>query len=147
MGDTVNYKKLAIKELRTYKDLEKSIRLGEKRIKDIEQSGSGKSYSMGLGIQRSNDNNTEDYIIALIEEKENTAQHIAVNKLKLSVIQAVLHEMTEEEIKILKMFYIERKRYHYVQLEQELYCSHSHVYNKRNAALKKYILLRFGVEQ
>ena len=42
MGDTVNYKKLAINELRTYKDLEKSIRLGEKRIKDIEQSGSGK---------------------------------------------------------------------------------------------------------
>ncbi len=147
MGDTVNYKKLAIKELRTYKDLEKSIRLGEKRIKDIERSSSGKSYSMGLGIQRSNDNSTEDYIIALINEKEKTAQQIAVNKLKLSAIQAVLQEMTEEEIKILKAAYIERKRYYYLQLEQELYCSHGAVHRMRNDVLKKYILLRFGIEQ
>lgn len=147
MNDTVNYKKLAINELRTLKDLEKSIKLGERRIKDIEQSSSGKSYSLGLGIQKSNDNNTEDYIIALISEKEKTEQQVAINKLKLSSIQAVLQEMTDDENKILKVSYIERKRYHYVQLEQELYCSHTSVYNKRNEALKKYILLRFGVEQ
>ena len=100
-----------------------------------------------MGIQKSNDNNTEDYIIALISEKEKTEQQVAINKLKLSSIQAVLQEMTDDENKILKVSYIERKRYHYVQLEQELYCSHTSVYNKRNEALKKYILLRFGVEQ
>ena len=146
MGSNVNYKELAIKELRTLKDIEKSICLGEKRIKDIDFLCSGRAYTIGSGIQKSNDNGTEDFVITLIGEKERIEYQIAVNKLNLSMINSVLSKMTDDENTVLNFAYIDNKPHKMERLAQSMYCSLDKAYSKRNAALKKYILLRFGAE-
>ena len=133
----MNYKERAIQELRTVRDLEKSICLGEKRIKDINALCGGKAYTIGSGVQTTNNNGTEDFVIALISEKEKTEQRITVNKLKLSAIKAVLSEMTKEENIVLKIVYMEDKRYKMERLARELYCAKDKAYKIRNAALKK----------
>lgn len=147
MEKSMNYKERAIQELRTVRDLEKSICLGEKRIKDIDFLCSGKAYTIGSGIQKTNDNGTEDFVIALISEKEIIEHQVAVNKLNLSMIKSVLSTMTQEENTVLNIAYMDSKKYKMERLAEKLYCNRNKAYEKRNATLKKYILLRFGVEQ
>lgn len=65
----------------------------------------------------------------------------------LRIIDGALAVLTDDERRILDRFYINRQKGHAERLMDELHIEQTHVYRRKDAALRKFTLALYGVTE
>lgn len=90
-------------------------------------------------------NKREDALINNIVKRDELALNLEIAEREVSVTESALRTLTEEEHRILYLFYINRPRGHVELLSDELCVERSRVYELKDNALRKFTLACYGV--
>lgn len=90
-------------------------------------------------------NKREDALINNIMKRDELANNLEIAEREVAIVEAALNTLTQDERRILYLFYINRPRGHVEQLSDELCVERSRVYELKDIALKKFTLACYGV--
>lgn len=90
-------------------------------------------------------NKREDALINNIVKRDELAVSLEIAEREVAVTESALRMLTEEERRILYIFYINRPRGHVELLSDELCVERSRVYELKDIALRKFTLACYGV--
>lgn len=89
-------------------------------------------------------NKREDMVIANILRRDRLQAGLEVAKWEVAAVEAALAALTEEEQRILDLFYMHRTKDYIARLCDELCLERSRVYELKSDALRKFALAMCG---
>lgn len=138
-----DYVTKASAELKEYPYMDKMISKLKKSLEETECNFPSQSLSVKV---QSSQNSGEEYIVAVIAQKEKIEVLLAercAKKLNVNTALTQLECAAGQHYEIIKNRFLENRSI--PQLENKYYQDRSTVYRNVNAALAVYIYLRFGV--
>ena len=90
-------------------------------------------------------NKREDALINNIVKRDELAVNLEIAEREVAITESALRTLTEEEHRILYLFYINRPRGHVELLSEELCVEKSRVYELKDIALRKFTVACYGV--
>ena len=96
-------------------------------------------------VQGGNENKREEMLIHNISTREELKTNLDIITREIAVTEKALDTLTEEEKLILTRFFILREKGYVERLCDELYVSKTRLYQKKEAALKKFTLACYGI--
>ena len=128
----------AVKELKNYKGYKVKIANLQERIRALNEiSNQGISYD-GIRVDSGFRNNIENNLITRIDKVEELERTLKITQANVAIIERALDNLTEDEIKVLTVMYIDRQYCAYDKLAAELNTGRSNVYKIQAAALKAF---------
>lgn len=143
----MNWKTEAVYKLREYNskkkalaNLEEKIKMKESEITAIRSASFSEAPSHGT-----NENTAQDRLISSIAEKDELKLNLAIVRRQIAAIEHGLAELDEEERTILDLFFINRVCGYIGQLCDMLNVEVATVYRKKDAALRHFTVVMYGV--
>jgi DNA-directed RNA polymerase sigma subunit (sigma70/sigma32) len=141
----LNWKQTAAEELKDYGRRKESLTNIPERIRQINaELSSIKSAMSDSTPVKGGGNHREDHLIELIMMKGELEENLVLARRRVRLIERGLNGITEQERKILDMFYISRQRNYISRLCEELGYEERNIYKLKDAALRKYVLAMYG---
>jgi len=141
----MDWKRMAIEELKQYSWRKESLSNIPERIKQINtEMARIKSATTDGTPVKGGGNHREDRLIELIMTKGELEENLVIAKRRIRLIEKGLNGISEQERKILELFYINRQRDCATRLSEDLGYEKRHIYNLKDAALRKYVLSMYG---
>ena len=138
------YKKQALKDLKSYNDLNNNIKVLQQRIKILKK---GDIYTAPVTTQtrvmKSCDSDSQ--MMRHISQLEMLENKLSQTKLTLCSMDNALAMLSAKERDILTSFYINRQRRSVTKLAEETFSDRSWLYRRAQKALEHYIFEYFGV--
>lgn len=91
-------------------------------------------------------NQREDKLLSNIIERDELAQNYRIVSAQIAAIEKGLSILTDEELHILRRFYVDRHMGHIEKLCEELNLEQSQIYRKKDTALRKFVTAMYGVQ-
>jgi hypothetical protein len=144
----IKWQDIAVEELRGYNTLKESIPSIRLKIEAMTAQIQAIKGSPDLSQTRvqGGKRNSDDFLVDALSEKEKLRNLLRANIIQLKSIDRVLGVLDNEENLVLEMLYISPSRGNIEYLCEELHCGRSGVYRKRDTALKKYTIYKYGYE-
>ena len=131
----------AIRELRNYKGYKIRVTNLREKIKALDEVyGSGLSYD-DVRVDSGFKNNAENNMITRIDKKEELERTLKITQTNIDIIERALDNLTAEERQVLAAFYTDRIYTPADRLAQQLNTSRTNVYNIRDKAIKKFVIM------
>lgn len=144
---SLNWSVFAVQRLRDLEDRKTAVENITEQIKALEQRFTAirSATTDGTPVQGGNENKREEMLIRNIAEREELKNNLDIITREIEVTEKALNTLTEEEKLILRRFFILRQKGYVERLCDELYVSKTRLYQKKEAALKKFTLVCYGV--
>lgn len=142
----MNWQKESIQRLRDYEARKQALTNIEEERKACELRAHSIRASRTDGEPvKEGGNKREDALINNIVKRDELAVSLEIAEREVAVTESALRMLTEEEHRILYLFYINRPRGHVELLSDELCVERSRVYELKDNALRKFTLACYGV--
>ena len=89
----------------------------------------------------------EDKLINNIAEREKLGKLLKLNIQFINWIENTLSKLTDEEVFLLEVFYMNYSPQSIYIAEKKLNYSKTHIYKLRNATLRTFVLYQYGVSE
>ena len=99
----------------------------------------------GTPVQGGNENKREVMLINNIETREELQNNLDIVKHEISITEKGLNALSEDEKRILTLFYINRTRGYIDRLCEELFISKTELYRQKDEALKHFTKVCYGI--
>lgn len=144
---SLNWSVFAVQRLRDLEDRKTAVENITEQIKALEQRFTSirSATTDGTPVQGGNENKREEMLIHNISTREELKNNLDIITREIEVTEKALDTLTEEEKLILTRFFILRQKGYVERLCDELYISKTGLYNKKEAALKKFTLACYGI--
>lgn len=144
----MDYKREAAEKLRDYEARKHSLERTEEELRRLEAERSRIRSALTDSTPVSGGTNSrEEWLVNNIAQHEETVLAREDTLRWIRLMDSALSELTEEERLILTRFYIQRDRGAADRLCGELHLERSQVYARKNAALRRFTLLLYGVTE
>lgn len=144
----MDYKREAADKLRQYTARQSSLdRTAEELLRLEAEFTRIRSAGVDATPVAGGTNTREDRLVGNIAQRAELQAARQDTERWLRIMDSALAELTEEERLILARFYIQRERGAADRLGEELHLERAQVYNRKNAALKRFTLLLYGVTE
>lgn len=131
----------AIRELRNYNGYIIKITNLREKIKALDEIyGSGLSYD-DVRVDSGFKNSAENNMITRIDKKEELERTLKITQTNIDIIERALDNLTAEERQVLTAFYTDRIYNPADRLARQLNISRTNVYNIRDKAIRKFIVM------
>lgn len=142
-----NWSVFAVQRLRDYEDRKTAVENIEEQIKVLEQRYTAirSATTDGTPVQGGNENKREEMLIHNIATREELKNNLEIINHEIAVTEKALATLTEEENLILTRFFILRQKGYVERLCDELFISKTALYQKKDAALKKFTMACYGI--
>lgn len=143
----LNWTVFAIQRLGDYETRKVAAGNLIKQIKELED----KEVSIrvpatdGVSVQGGNENKQEYLLINNIATREELQRNLDIVQSEIEITENGLASLTQEEKKILTMFYMNRSKGYVDRLCNDLYISKTELYRQKEEALKKFTLSCYGI--
>lgn len=142
----MNWQKESIQRLRDYEARKQALANIEEERKACElRAHSIRAARTDGEPVKEGGNKREDALINNIVKRDELAVSLEIAEREVAVTESALRMLTEEERRILYIFYINRPRGHVELLSDELCVEKSRVYELKDIALRKFTLACYGV--
>ena len=127
----------SIKRLREYEMRKQSLDNIKEQISILESQFTGLKAATADGTPTGdNENRREDMLIHNISKREELKNNYKLVFRDISITENGLKALTEEERRILFVFFIERQKNYVERLCEELFISKTELYRRKDEALK-----------
>ena len=142
-----NWSVFAVQRLRDLEDRKTAVDSITELIQTLEERFKAirSATTDGSPVQGGNENKREEMLIHNIATREELKRNLDIAKHEISITEKGLAKLTEEERLILTRFFIQKQRGHVERLCDELYISKTQLYKKKEAALKKFTMVCYGI--
>lgn len=137
----------AIELLKEYNDNLTSVDNLKEQIKMYEESFTSirSATTDGTPVQGGNLNKREEMMINNISKRMWINVNLILAKYKISITERGLKSLTDDERKILTLFYINRTKGYIDRLCDDLFISKTELYRQKDEALKRFTKLCYGI--
>ena len=136
----------SIKRLREYEMRKQSLDNIKEQISILESQFTGLKAATADGTPTGdNENRREDMLIHNISKREELKNNYKLVFRDISITENGLKALTEEERRILFVFFIERQKNYVERLCEELFISKTELYRRKDEALKKFTMAGYGI--
>ena len=141
----MNWKHEAIEKLKEYEARVKSVKTIPNEIKRLELDALRIRSATGDGTPvRGGGSAREDMLLSNIVHREELERALEMARMWVALVDAGMDPLTPEERLVLERFYMRPERGNVERLCQELGCEKSTVYNRRDKALRRFMLALYG---
>lgn len=145
-GDTLDWRKVMIEDLRRYEGMQRSLELIPKKIRALEeQAASMKGARMGKEPVQGGTSYYEDRLIDNIVERERLTLNYKAAKILVERIDEALNILSKKERRVLELFYIRNQEGYIRRLCEELRYEERSVYRMKEDALRKITYAMYGL--
>ena len=144
----MNWKKEAENDLRSYMRRKDSLQNIQDKIASLDdrmQSIRG-GMSDATPVQ-GGESRTQGNLINCIAEKERLGHTRAAVARLVKLVERGLAGLTDQERRVLELFYIQRQDGYIERLMDELHVERAHVYRIKDAALYKFTVALYGITE
>lgn len=143
----MDWQKISIERLKDYTAREQSLMLIPEQIQALEMSfvSLRAARTDSTPVVEGRGNKREDALISNIVSRQELERNLAIAEKELSITNAGLAALTDEEKRILYKFYINRSRGYVEDLCEELGYERTQVYAHKDKALRKFTLACYGI--
>lgn len=142
----MNWKKEAENDLRNYQRRVDALENARDKIKALRDQMTAIKAGMSDGTPVvGGGNKAQENMVNCIAECERLEYTIKANERLVALVERGLQSLSEQERRVLDLFYIHRIRGHVEELMEELNVETSQVYRIKDAALYKYTTTIYGV--
>lgn len=144
----MDWKREAMDKLRQYEARRSSLERTAAEIHRLEADMTRIRSASADGTPVAGGTNTrEDMMVGNIASREELAMARRDTVRWLAVMDSALSELSEEERLILDRFYIHRSKGNVDRLCEEMHLEKAQVYRNKDAALRRFTLLLYGVTE
>ena len=142
----MNWQSFAVQRLKNYEARQNAAESIPERIKMLELEASAIKAGAGDGMPKAHgDNKSEAQLIGNIAKREELKGNLEITRREISLTEKGLDVLTEEEKRVLYIFFVNRPARHIELLCEELHVEKSKLYTLKDEALKKFTLACYGV--
>lgn len=142
----MNWKKEAENDLRNYQRRVDSLDNAREKIRALrEQMQSVKAGMSDATPIMGGGNRAQESMVNCIAECERLEHTIKATETLVALVEKGLSALTDEERRVLDLFYIHRTRGHVEILMEELHLETSQIYRIKDAALYKFTTTLYGL--
>lgn len=143
----MDWKQAAIQRLKDYEVRKEAVELLGEQINNLEMQFSSirSARTDGEPVKGGSGNRREDMLLSNIVLRDELTANRKVAGREIEITEKGLAALTDEERRILELFYISRPYDHVTRLCQELKVEKSEVYRRKNTALDKFTIACYGV--
>lgn len=143
----MNWQTVAVQRLKNYEAKKLSLETIAEQIKLLESEFTGirAATTDGTPVAGGNTNKREEMLVGNIAKREELKRNYKIAKGEVNVTEKALEILTEQEQRILYLFFINRPAGHVQQLCEELFVEKSKLYKMKDEALKKFTRACYGV--
>lgn len=144
---SLNWSVFAVQRLRDYEDRKRAVENLKEQIKALEEKYTAirSSTTDGMPAHGGNENKREEMLIHNIATREELKKNLDIIQHEIAVTEKGLEALDEEEKHILGRFFILREKGYVERLCDELFVSKTRLYQKKEAALKRFTMVCYGV--
>lgn len=144
----MNWVKEAESKLRDYSAKEQSLESVTERIThlNLEMSCVRSATTDGTAVHGGG-NGREDALLNNIVERDELKRVMVSTTEWLEWVNSALTALSDADNKLLDGFYINRRKGHIERLCEEMHLEKAQVYKRKDAALRKFTLLLYGVTE
>ena len=142
----MNWKQVAIEDLKKYKAREESLRNIAERIKALkEKSVAIKSSSTSAAPIKGGGNRVEGRLLDNIVERERLKHTYKATKHLVEITERGLLHLKDDERFVLDAFYISGQEKHIERCMEELHLEQSQIYRIKDRALYRFTIAMYGI--
>lgn len=142
----MNWQSFAVQRLKNYEARQSAAESIPERIKMLELEASAIKAGAGDGMPKAHgDNKSEAQLIGNIAKREELKGNLEITRREISLTEKGLDVLTEEEKRVLYIFFVNRPARHIELLCEELHVEKSKLYTLKDEALRKFTLACYGV--
>lgn len=143
----MNWQTVAVQRLRNYEAKKLSLETIAEQLKGLEAEFTGLRAATidGMPISGTNSNKREEMLVSNISKREELKRNYKIAKGEVNVTEKALEILTEQEKRILYVFFINRPAGHAQLLCEELFVEKTKLYKMKDDALKKFTRACYGV--
>lgn len=144
---SLNWSVFAIQRLRDYENRKEAEHNLAEQIKELEDRfvSIRSATTDGTPVKGGNENKREEMLINNIATREELQKNLDIVQTEIKITENGLASLTEEESKILRLFYMQRQKGYIDRLCNELYISKTELYRQKDDALKKFTMMCYGI--
>lgn len=144
---SLNWSVFAVQRLRDLEDRKTAVDNIAEQIKVLEQRFAAirSATTDGTPVQSGNENKREEMLIRNIAEREELKNNLDITTREIEITEKALDTLTEDEKLILRRFFILQEKGYVERLCDELFVSKTRLYQKKDAALKKFTMACYGI--
>ena len=144
---SLNWSVFAVQRLKDFEDRKRAVNNLATQIKALEEKYTAirASTTDGMPVQSGSENKREEMLIHNIAEREELQKNLDIIQHEIAVTEKGLEALDDEEKHILRRFFILREKGYVERLCDELFVSKTRLYQKKEAALKKFTLVCYGI--
>lgn len=142
-----DWKPLAVQRLKNYETRRISLEQIKEQLNalDIQFEAIRAAKTDGEPISGTMSNRREEIMIDNIQKRDELKANYKIAKREIEVTEKGLAALTEDEKRILELFYINRPYDHVGRLSEELNVEKTVVYERKDRALKRFTMACYGV--
>lgn len=142
-----DWKPLAIQRLKSYETRKISLEQIKEQLNtlEIQFEAIRAAKTDGEPISGTMSNRREDMMVDNIQKRDELKANYKIAKREIEVTEKGLAALTEDEKRILELFFINRPYDHVGRLSEELNVEKTVVYERKDRALKKFTMACYGV--
>ena len=143
----MKWSKLSEQRLRDYENRKEALSNIPIQIKTLEEEFTGirSATTDATPVQGGSDNRREEMLVNNIERRKELEFNYGIVRREVFLTEKGLKALTEEEQRILELFYIVKSRKSVERICEELLVSRAEFYRRKNEALRKFTMAVYGV--
>lgn len=142
----MNWAVLSVQRLKDYEKRKYALANIPEQIRSLEeQFVSIRAASTDATPVRDSSNRREDMLVYNIAKREELKHNLSIARREVKLTEKGLDALTEEEQRILELFFIRRPDNHIEKLCDELFTSKTELYRRKDEALKNFTIAVYGI--
>ncbi len=144
---SLNWSVFAVQRLRDLEERKTAAENITEQIKVLEQRFKAvrSATTDGTAVQGGSLNKREEMLIQNISMREELKANRDIITREIELTEKALEKLTEEERLILTRFFIKKSKGYIERLCEELYTSKTGLYKRKDAALKRFTMIFYGI--
>lgn len=144
----INYKQIAIGELRDYRAKMMALESLHQKISAIgERMTAVRSAAGDATPTQGGGNRLQESVINAIAQRDTLRQTQRIVAAQVTQVERGLKSLTERQRRILELFYIDRQDGFVERACAELFVERSRLYEEKDEALRTYTISRYGMTE
>lgn len=142
----MNWCRISIERLRTHRKRQQALISIPEQIKSLEEQFAAiRSATTDATPVQDNSNRREDMLVYNIAKREELRHNYSIVKREVMLTENGLAALSEEQKRILELFFINRPKNYIERLCDELYVSKTELYRRKDDALKDFTVAVYGI--
>lgn len=146
--NSMDFKREAVENLKNYEARKEGVRRAERQIAILkEESVALRSATTDKTPVSGSTNLREDRMINNVALRQELERGKKTTEKWVKLMDEALAALDDEDRRVLELMYIRKTKGSVDRLCEELYCEPRTVYRKRDAAVRKFAMLFYGVTE